>query len=88
MKQLGRPRKRSNGETYAERFGSHIALLRESKGLSIPEMLQRLNAEGLPLTRHTLYRIERGASCLKFNDLPKLVNALGLESVRELLPER
>jgi len=68
---------------YSGRFAIRLRKLREEAGLTPEEV-----AEKMGVTATTVYHWERAFSSPKTEQLLLLSEALGLKSVRTLIPER
>ena len=73
--------------TYSGRFAARLRMLREKAGLTVDQVAQAISADGHTAAARAIYNWEQGKTSPPVNAYPPLSRALGLKSVRALLPE-
>lgn len=74
-------RKGPDTTTYVGRVAAHINKLRVKAGLSVPEL-----AEAVGVGTPTVYAWENGQNAPQIKMLPLIAKALGVATVRNVLP--
>ena len=82
------PKKSVDTSTYAGRFAERLRILREKAGLSVEEFATKITTGGYELSAKSVYNWEGGLREPPFNCLPFIATALGLKTVRVLMPEK
>ena len=80
---MPKPRKAVDTSTYTGRFAVRLRSLREKAGLSVEEL-----AEVLEVKIDTIYKWEQGATAPNVADFPKIAEALELNGIRVLFPNK
>ena len=62
--------------------------LRDARGMTVDDLLLKLNKQGVELSIWTLYKYEQGELQVGLDLLPALAKALGCKSIAELLPTK
>jgi len=82
-------RKEPDLSTYAGRVAARLRQLREKTGLSVEELADRLHLlTKTPIDKFRIYKWESGRASPPYDFLPYLAEALGLKTVRALLPPK
>ena len=81
-----RPSKEPDESRYRGRLGAAVRARRESLGLTIPELVERLAVQGVAITDQALYAYECGRRPVGVDDLPAFAAALKT-TIRRLMPE-
>jgi Predicted transcriptional regulators len=76
-------RKEPDASTYAGRFAIRLRTLREKAGLTPEEA-----AEKIGVSAKSIYNWESGIREMSQNYYPVAAEALGLKSIRALIPEK
>ena len=63
-------------QQYSKRMGSHLARLRQEKGLTQEQLAARLQVQGCDLTRSALAKIEVGQRHLYPDEIKALTEGL------------
>lgn len=63
-------------QQYSKRMGSHLARLRQEKGLTQEQLAARLQVQGCDLTRSALAKIEVGQRHLYPDEIKALTEVL------------
>lgn len=63
-------------QQYSKRMGSHLAWLRQEKGLTQEQLAARLQVQGCDLTRSALAKIEVGQRHLYPDEIKALTEVL------------
>ena len=82
------PKKSVDTESYAGRFSARIRLLREKSGKTVEQAVDDMNAAGYEVAARSYYNWEQAKASPPINAFPALSVALGLKSIRALLPEK
>lgn len=82
-----RPAKQVDTTTYSGRLAVRIHELRIKSGMTVDQLADAIRAQGFEVKKITVYSWERGASSPHVDAFPYIARALGLKSVRALLPE-
>jgi transcriptional regulator with XRE-family HTH domain len=82
------PKKPINAKTYLGRFATRLRALREGAGLSVDEVVERLNAAGIEVKARAVYSWEQGQTTPQVPAIPVLAKIYQLESPGELFPKR
>jgi transcriptional regulator with XRE-family HTH domain len=82
------PKKALDLSTYSGRFAARLHALRVEAGLTVEQMVEAVVAQGFDLTAKSVYNWEGGLRQPPLDAYPHLAQALGLKSVRTLMPER
>lgn len=65
-------------QQYSKRMGSHLARLRQEKGLTQEQLAARLQVQGCDLTRSALAKIEVGQRHLYPDEIKALTEVLAV----------
>ena len=65
-------------QQYSKRMGSHLARLRQEKGLTQEQLAARLEVQGCDLTRSALAKIEVGQRHLYPDEIKALTEVLAV----------
>ena len=65
-------------QQYSKRMGSHLARLRQEKGLTQEQLAARLQVQGCDLTRSALAKIEVGQRHLYPDEIKALTEVLAI----------
>ena len=65
-------------QQYSKRMGSHLARLRQEKGLTQEQLAARLQVQGCDLTRSALAKIEVGQRHLYPDEIRALTEVLAV----------
>ena len=65
-------------QQYSKRMGSHLARLRQEKGLTQEQLVARLQVQGCDLTRSALAKIEVGQRHLYPDEIKALTEVLAV----------
>lgn len=65
-------------QQYSKRMGSHLARLRQEKGLTQEQLAARLQVQGCDLTRSALAKIEVGQRHLYPDEIKTLTEVLAV----------
>lgn len=65
-------------QQYSKRMGSHLARLRQEKGLTQEQLAARLQVQGCDLTRSALAKIEVGQRHLYPDEIKALTDVLAV----------
>ena len=65
-------------QQYSKRMGSHLARLRQEKGLTQEQLAARLQVQGCDLTRSALAKIEVGQRYLYPDEIKALTEVLAV----------
>lgn len=65
-------------QQYCKRMGSHLARLRQEKGLTQEQLAARLQVQGCDLTRSALAKIEVGQRHLYPDEIKALTEVLAV----------
>lgn len=68
----------SVNQQYSKRMGSHLARLRQEKGLTQEQLAARLQVQGCDLTRSALAKIEVGQRHLYPDEIKALTEVLAV----------
>lgn len=69
-------------QQYSKRMGSHLARLRQEKGLTQEQLAARLQVQGCDLTRSALAKIEIGQRHLYPDEIKALTEVLAVSYER------
>ncbi len=73
--------------TYSGRFAARLRTLREKTGMTGQEMAEAVTASGFDVAWRTYFNWENGRTQPPIDAFPSLAKALGLKTIRALLPE-
>lgn len=65
-------------QQYSKRMGSHLARLRQEKGLTQEQLAARLQVQGCDLTRSALAKVEVGQRHLYPDEIKALTEVLAV----------
>lgn len=82
---MGRKRKQVDLKTYSGRVAARLRTLREEKGWTVDETVQRLKRAGLAVEAPTFYQWESGHNAISLEHVPALASIFG-KTVRSFLP--
>lgn len=68
----------SVNQQYSKRMGSHLARLRQEKGLTQEQLAARLQVQGCDLTRSAIAKIEVGQRHLYPDEIKALTEVLAV----------
>ncbi len=72
---------------YSGRFAARLKSLREKAGLTVEAVTERLRGLGFPIADRSYYNWESCKSSPPLDAFPLIAQALGVKSVRTLMPE-
>ena len=81
-------RKEPDVSTYSGRVAKRLRELRDRAGLSVPELLERLDRYGYSLSLQGYYKWENGRAKVDLDAVPALSKALRLKRIKDLFPAK
>ena len=78
--------KEPDQSTYGGRFAARLRTLREKAGLTIDQFIEKVAQSGYKVGKSTAYHWESGRTDPPLDAFPAIATALGLKTVRRLLP--
>lgn len=85
---MGRARKEPDKTRYSGRLAIRLRELREQGGLTVDDVIERLQRAGLDVKRATYYAYECGDVTVPLDLFPALTKALKATSPSDLLPPK
>lgn len=87
---LGRKKtgQKKEGRPIAREFGAHLNAILERKGVTVPELAERLKGTEAEKSANAIWQIIRGESTPAFWHLPILAEVLQLKHWQDLIPPR
>ncbi len=81
-------RREPDVSTYSGRVAQRLRKLRDRAGLSVQEVLERMERHGYHLSVQGYYKWENGRAKVDLDAVPALAKALRLKSLKDLFPAR